>query len=111
MSVDDYGTGAQPGQPQMKRDGSEFESRQGRLALGIVTKDDIISLFEISSHTVTLWETKGLKGFRPGTKCRMFLVSDIAEFLGRRETFAGKNGKKPKKGRSHGKKTGPEGVV
>lgn len=95
MSGRDNNPGAPAGQP---KSAGVSRASQLRFALGVVSRSDLQAVMQVSEHTIAAWVSKGLKAFRPGTKEHLFLLSEVQEFLGRRETFAGRN-KRPKRQR------------
>src|SRR5689334_1796297 len=64
---------------------------------GAVTRRGIQRVARVSAHTVADWRAQGLKSSRPGTSADWFLISDLAAFIGRGESFPGKRKPRRKK--------------
>ncbi len=109
MSGRDYGTGAPLDQGESGQISQENHYRECRIRLGAVIEADLIALYGVSSNTIDVWEKRGLKSSRPGSRKKIYLCEDVAEFLKRRETFPGKRRKPQRKGPKNGKKEGQSG--
>lgn len=62
-----------------------------RMELGALTGPDIERIYGVSYNTVAEWESAGLKGFKPGTKDRLYRRADVETFLGMGLTFTRKS--------------------
>ena len=105
MSGSDDRTGTSEGQEENKPQGEtlpEIHRREMRMLAGVICRSDIVLIWGMSPNTVDSWEEHGLKAFRPGTREEMYLLSDVQEFLRKRETFRSRP--EPKRRPSNGKK-------
>ncbi len=77
-------------------DANELKRIELQMACGFITRRGVCIIAGVSPNTVALWESRGLKFFKPGTNSRCTLAA-FQEFNAKDETFPAVRIKRRKK--------------